>query len=130
LSLETKPIGAQVLTYDTTTLTGPQIVLIECLQKMIKKSQDYQSSKSSVVQAMYYPHGINTLMDVIQTKRLRLISLLEASESDPEHQANFESIEDSLIDMANYCAIAVSWIRGELEGQDPLFDMFNRKKNT
>jgi hypothetical protein len=31
--------------------------------------------------------------------------------------ANFESLQDTFIDMVNYAAIAAAWCRGEIDGQ-------------
>ena len=41
-------------------------------------------------------------MDIINTKTLRLWSVIEAMESDPEYEPNFESLEDSFKDLINY----------------------------
>jgi len=62
---------------------------------------------------------------MIHQKLLRAQSLLEA-DGDPK----FESLEDTYKDMINYCSFAVSYIRGQMEGQDPDRDMFNRKKDV
>lgn len=97
-------------------------VLQECAELQTKKSQDYQSSESTVVQAMHYRRGVDTIHDIILGKVMRATSLLESSE-DP----NFESLEDTYKDMINYCSFAVAYSRGKMEGQDPARDMFNNK---
>jgi hypothetical protein len=97
-------------------------VLQECAELQTKKSQDYQSSESTVVQAMHYRRGIDTIHDIILGKVMRATSLLESAE-DP----NFESLEDTYKDMINYCSFAVAYSRGKMEGQDPARDMFNNK---
>lgn len=106
-----------------TTETEPMRVLLECVQLLAKKGADYQNPNSEVKQAMYYPNGIQTILDIIEGKRLRLISLLEAK-SNP----NFESIEDSFKDLVNYAAIGAAWCRGKIDGQDPEKDLFNKRK--
>ena len=97
-------------------------VLQECAELQSKKSQDYQSSESTVVQAMHYRRGDDTIHDIILGKVMRATSLLE-SQDDP----NFESLEDTYKDMINYCSFAVSYSRGKMEGQDPTRDMFNNR---
>lgn len=98
-------------------------VLQECVDLQLRKSRDYQNPNSSIVQAMHYRKGIDTLHDVMHTKMLRAQSLLESG-SDP----NFESLEDTYKDLINYASFAVSWLRGKMNGQDPNRDIFNRVK--
>ena len=98
-------------------------VLQECAELQTKKSQDYQNDGSSVVQAMHYRRGIDTIHDVILGKLHRATSLLESHNS-----PNFESLEDTYKDIINYCSFAVSYSRGKMEGQDPTRDIFNKKK--
>lgn len=98
-------------------------VLQECAELQSKKSQDYQSSESTVVQAMHYRRGVDTIHDIILGKIMRATSLLESDPSDP----NFESLEDTYKDMINYASFAVSYLRGKMEGQDPSRDMFNKR---
>ena len=95
-------------------------VLQECAELQAKKSQDYQSSDSTVVQSMHYRRGVDTIHDIILGKVMRATSLIESDPNNP----NFESLKD----MINYCSFAVSYIRGKMEGQDPDRDMFNKRK--
>ena len=99
-------------------------VLQECAELQAKKSQDYQSSDSTVVQSMHYRRGVDTIHDIILGKVMRATSLIESDPNNP----NFESLVDTYIDMINYCSFAVSYIRGKMEGQDPDRDMFNKRK--
>lgn len=55
-------------------------------------------------------------MDIIHTKYLRAISLIEKMEAGGD-SPEFESLNDTFIDMANYAAIAAAWCRGEIDGQ-------------
>lgn len=87
-------------------------VLHECIEVQTKKSRDYQNPNSRVKQADYYPRGIDSIMDMINTKYLRCISLIESGAA-PNH----ESIEDSLKDMINYASFGVSFLRGKIDGQ-------------
>jgi hypothetical protein len=104
-------------------------VLQECAEIQDKKSRDYQNEKSRIRQADYYPRGILSIMELINTKTIRLWSVLEAMENDPNYSPNFESIEDSLKDLINYSSFAVAYSRGKIDGQDPNRDFLNREKN-
>jgi hypothetical protein len=101
-------------------------VLNECAELQNKKSKDYQNENSRIVQADYYPRGLSSIMDIINAKTLRLWSVLEAMENDPEYQPNFESIEDSLKDLINYASFGVAYCRGKIPGQKPDRDFLNR----
>lgn len=83
---------------------------------------------STVRQADHYPHGINTIMDMVHQKMIRAKSLLETQERSGVSEAKFESLEDTLKDAINYLSFAVSWLRGAMDGQDPNRDAFNRLK--
>jgi len=101
-------------------------VLQECAEVQQKKSRDYQNPNSRIRQADYYPRGILSIMELINTKTIRLWSVLEAMENDPSYEPNFESIEDSLKDLINYSSFAVAYSRGKIDGQDPNRDFLNR----
>lgn len=102
-------------------------VLRECIDLQIRKSQDYQNPNSNIVQAMHYRRGVSTIHDMISQKLLRAQSLLEPMENGQLRDPNFESLEDTYKDLINYASFAVSYIRGQMEGQDPGRDMLNRK---
>lgn len=101
-------------------------VLRECIEVMIKKGADYQSKSSTVRQADYYPNGIATILDIVHAKCLRLRSVIEATQAGGK--PNFESIEDSAKDAINYLAFLCAYTRGEIDGQNPNNDAFNRPK--
>ena len=105
-------------------------VLRECIDLQIRKSQDYQNPNSNIVQAMHYRRGVSTIHDMISQKLLRAQSLLEPMENGELREPNFESLEDTYKDLINYASFAVSYIRGQMEGQDPTRDMLNRKIET
>ena len=102
-------------------------VLKECIDIMARKSRDYQNPNSRVRQADYYPRGIDSLMDIIHTKYLRTVSVLEGMK-ETASQPQFESVEDSLKDMINYAAFGVAWCRGMIDGQDPDSGLFNDRR--
>jgi len=100
-------------------------VLIEAAELQERKGRDYQNPLSRVRQADYYPNGVWSILDIINAKYLRMVSVLETMEQGG--QPNFESIEDSAVDLINYASFAVSYMRGDIDGQDPERDIFNRK---
>ena len=102
-------------------------VLGEVVQTMAKKAQDYQAEASTVLQAMHYRRGIDTIHDAIQGKILRAQSLIEKAAANGNVVATeFESLEDSYSDAIAYCSFAVSWLRGKMQGQNPANDIFNK----
>ena len=64
-------------------------VLDECAEIQLKKSKDYQNPNSRVKQSDYYPRGVLSIMELINTKTIRLWSVLEAMENDPNYEPNF-----------------------------------------
>ena len=63
-------------------------------------------------------------------KVLRMQSVIEAMENDPTYKPNFESLEDSCIDIINYCSFFVSYSRGMMEGQSSDRDFLTRIINA
>lgn len=94
---------------------------------MVKKSNDYQNPKSTVKQADYYPRGIETILDIMHGKILRIRSVADAMTYDPDYVPNFESIEDSGIDIINYAAFLVAYSRGKIPGQVPTKNILNQE---
>lgn len=103
-------------------------VLQECAELQVKKGNDYQNPHSRIQQADYYPQGVATLLDIVHAKMLRMRSVVEAMQQDPDYNPNFESLEDSSKDMINYCSFIIEYCRGEMQGQDPTRDFLNRPK--
>lgn len=99
-------------------------VLNECIEVQLRKSQDYQNPDSNVLQAMHYRRGVDTIHDAIQGKLYRAQSLLESGRTG---EPNFESLEDTYMDLINYASFAVAYMRGKMDGQIDDRDMFNRK---
>ena len=96
-------------------------VLKEAMELQIRKARDYQNPETGIKQAQHYRRGIDTIHDFLHSKILRATSLLESGK-DP----NFESLEDTYMDMINYASFAVSWLRFKMEGQDKNKDIFNK----
>jgi hypothetical protein len=57
-------------------------------------------------------------------------SVLEAMELDPTYSPNFESLEDSCIDIINYSSFFAAYMNGGIDGQDPNRDFLNRPKKA
>ena len=100
-------------------------VLLEAAAIQEKKGQDYQNPLSRVRQVDHYPRGVNTILDTVNGKMLRMYSVLETMEAGGK--VNFESVEDSALDAINYLSFIVAYMRGEIDGQVECKDIFNRK---
>jgi hypothetical protein len=67
-----------------------------------KKSQDYNSS---IARDAYFPFGVTSFSHMINVKSLRLVNLSMSKEP-----PNFESIEDTSIDLFNYCCFLLDYL--------------------
>ena len=56
-------------------------VLLEAAAIQEKKGQDYQNALSRVRQVDHYPRGVNTILDTVNGKMLRMYSVLETMEA-------------------------------------------------
>ena len=70
-----------------------------------KKSKDYQGSQWT--EEDYFPFGDESYMHMIHTKYLRMRNIMNKKE------VNFEALEDTLIDMINYCAMYCAWLMNQ-----------------
>jgi hypothetical protein len=100
-------------------------ILLEAAELQERKGRDYQNPLSRVRQADHYPRGVYTILDTINGKMLRMYSVLETMEAGGN--VNFESVEDSAIDMINYASFLVAYMRGDIDGQEAGKDIFNRR---
>jgi hypothetical protein len=103
-------------------------ILQKAAEVQTKKSNDYQNPNSRIRQAMYYPRGCASILDTISSKVLRMQSVLEAMEQDPNYDPNFESLEDSCVDLINYASFFAAYMNNGIDGQDPSRDFLNRPK--
>ena len=71
------------------------------------KSKDYQGSQWA--EEDYFPFGDQSYLHMIHTKYLRLRSVIETD------NPNFESAEDTLVDMINYCAMYAAYLENRKE---------------
>lgn len=78
-------------------------IMEEAIALKKRKSKDYQGSQFT--QDDYFPFKHQSYLHMLWTKMLRIRSVAEQDE------ANFESLEDSLIDMINYCGMYASAVR-------------------
>jgi len=112
-----------------TEFTRPSAnILLEAAELQERKGRDYQNPLSRVRQADHYPRGVYTILDTVNGKILRMYSVLETMEQGGK--INFESVEDSAIDAINYLSFIVAYLRGDIDGQDPKRDIFNRLGHT
>lgn len=102
-------------------------IINEAIALQLKKSDDYQNKKSWIKQADYYPRGVLTILDIVYAKVLRMYSVIEAMEKDPNYEQNFESVEDSCKDLINYASFIGAYMRNGIEGQKIDRDFLNRK---
>ena len=103
-------------------------IINEAVALQLRKSDDYQNKESWIKQADYYPRGVLTILDIVYAKVLRMYSVVEAMEKDPDYEQNFESIEDSCKDLINYASFIGAYARGGIEGQKSNKDFLNREK--
>lgn len=112
----------------TTQFSRPSAnVLLEAAELQNLKGCDYNGADTSVQQADYYPRGVWSILDIVNAKYLRMVSVLETMEKGGK--IKFESVEDSAIDLINYASFLVAYMRGEVPGQTEDRDVFNRKIN-
>jgi hypothetical protein len=91
--------------------------------KILQKAAEVQTKKGND-----YPRGCATILDTMAAKVLRMQSVLEAMESDPNYSPNFESLEDSCVDIINYASFFAAYMNGGIDGQTPDRDFLNRPK--
>ena len=102
-------------------------ILKEAIEIQILKGRDYNNEVSRVTQADYYPNGVYSILDICQAKVLRMYSVLDTMQAGGA--PNFESIEDSAIDLINYASFVAAYVRGQVPGQKPDRDIFNKPKD-
>jgi len=81
-------------------------ILIEAAELKEQKSKDYQGGKWS--EEDYFPFGDQSYIHMIHTKYLRMRNIAEG-----DQETNFEALEDTLIDMAVYCAMYAAYLENK-----------------
>ena len=82
-------------------------ILHEAAELKEKKQADYQGDMWT--EEDYFPYGNKSYMHMIHTKYLRMRSLAE----NEDKEINFESLEDTLVDMAVYCAMFAAYLENK-----------------
>lgn len=120
---------AQLNDYTNQTEKASVSILRECIELQLAKSKDYQNDASTVVQSDYYPRGVDSIYDMLNTKMLRIRSLLDTARASPSTIPKFESLKDTAKDLINYASFFAAWLDKGIEGQEKMghVDMFNRK---
>ena len=83
-------------------------VLKEAAELKHKKSEDYQGGLWE--EEDYFPFGHKSYVHMLWTKILRIRSVAEQG-----GDVNFESLEDSLIDLSVYSAMYAAWVINQKE---------------
>ena len=104
----------------------PLMILKQAADLIAKKGNDYQNPKSRIRQADYYPNGAQTILDIMTGKINRMHSVLDAMRVDDNYMENFESLQDSAIDLINYSAFFSAYLDYDIDGQTTDRDIFNR----
>ena len=78
-------------------------IMKEAIALKERKSLDYQGSQWT--EADYFPFEDESYMHMIHTKYLRMRNIMHSEE------VNFESLEDTLIDMINYAAMYAAFLK-------------------
>jgi predicted HAD superfamily Cof-like phosphohydrolase len=81
--------------------------LIEAHKLRITKSQDYQSDGSNISLEEYFPFGDESYVHMINQKCLRVRSCVSSSST---KGPNFESLQDSLVDLINYSSFYYEYL--------------------
>ena len=103
--------GAQKID-EHTTMGRPALIdvfhpaLVRANDILRKKSEDY-GTVGDYAKKRYFPFGHKSYVQMIHTKVQRLIALV-TQEGGP----NFESLDDTLLDLINYAAFYSEWLQG------------------
>lgn len=81
-------------------------ILHEAAALKERKSKDYQGGSWS--EEDYFPFGDKSYIHMIHTKYLRMRNICEG-----DQETNFEALEDTLVDMAVYCAMFAAYLENK-----------------
>ena len=88
------------LLYELSLRTSPVAQLGIAGLLYLKKSADYNSDSKHYALSNYFPFGTASYAQMIHTKSMRILSVAEKELN--QKTANFESLQDSALDMINY----------------------------
>ena len=71
-------------------------ILLEAADVQERKGQDYNNAVSSVEQADYYPRGVISILDIVNAKYLRMVSVLETMQNGGKATSNRSKIQLSI----------------------------------
>tara|TARA_R110002167_G_scaffold295547_1_gene500073 strand:- start:29 stop:355 length:327 start_codon:yes stop_codon:yes gene_type:complete len=97
----------------------------EAIELKRKKSADYQGG--ILTEEQYFPFGYESYMHMVLTKVNRIRSVMER---DNKSDVNFESAEDSVIDLVNYAAMMGAWMRNNPQASTPTDTPITKKKKA
>ena len=83
--------------------------LHEAAELKERKSKDYQGG--TWTEEDYVPFGDTSYIHMIHTKYLRMRNICEG-----DQDTNFEALEDTLVDMAVYCAMFAAYLENKKNG--------------
>lgn len=81
-------------------------ILHEAAELKEQKSKDYQGG--TWTEEDYFPFGDKSYVHMIHTKYLRMRNIVEG-----DQETNFEALEDTLVDMAVYCAMFAAYLENK-----------------
>lgn len=84
-------------------------LLEPAIATVIKKSEDYRAG--AVTLGQYFPFGDKSYIQMLHVKTLRLVSLAD------NPKPNFESVEDTVLDMINYGVFYLDYLRKKYNEQ-------------
>ncbi len=87
------------------------VIAKEASALMLRKSQDY--NQGMLDQETYYLFGIKSIATMIWQKASRMVNIITSDKKE-----NFESLEDTLIDLANYAFIGAAYLRRKQRNND------------
>lgn len=82
----------------------PRDILQKAIELQELKGKDYNGN---VTIDDYFPFGEKSYAHMVHTKYLRMMSVLE------QESTNFESLEDTLLDMINYCSFFAAYLENK-----------------
>jgi hypothetical protein len=86
-------------------LIGPAMELVA------KKAQDYGDDAKEVGLHTYFPYGMPSYVQMMHTKTLRLVAITKSG-----RMPNYETVNDTLIDLINYAVFALDYLDKDPDG--------------
>lgn len=102
---------------DSSKVSSTAAILHDAADLMERKSKDYQGSTYTLTD--YFPYGHTSYLQMLHTKMTRIKSVAEREDS---NAVNFESLEDSLIDLINYSAFYIEFLRNQTTAEQSEID--------